>query len=307
MARESAAGTLSRFAADSRGVFTGDDALALDITRKQLWSLHRAGVIQRVFPDVYRLTAVATSNEQSLRAALRWGGDESAAAGRSGGEWYQLEGVHAIRPEILGPRNNKRCPAIIVHRPVDIKPFMIRTHRGLRVTGVEATLLALAAALEDEAFEIACEDARRRQLTSVPSLRAYLQRYGKAGRPGVSAMRALLKQLDPKHPSRSTLEVKTRRLLVANGITGFVREFPLAWKGKTYFFDFALRRSRTILETNGRRWHDDPRDFEHDNEKWSVPARHGYRIVFATWDKVTRCPQDLIAELRAVQPAAITK
>ena len=307
MAREWAIAALSRRSADALGVFTGDDALALDITRKQLSTLHQKGVIQRVFPDVYRFTAVAQTREQSLRAALRWGGPEAAAAGRSGGEWYGLEGVRAPRPEILGPRNIKRCPAIIVHRPIDLKPFMIRTYRGMRVTGVEATLVALASVLEPEAFEIACEDARRRQLTSVPSLRGYLKRYGKAGRPGVAPMRALLDELDPKHPSRSTLEVKTRRLLVANGITGFAREFPLTWKGKTYFFDFALRRSRTILETNGRRWHDDLRDFEHDTEKWSVPARHGYRIVFATWDKVTRCPRDLIEELKAVQPAAITK
>jgi len=227
MTRESPTGALSRISADTLGVFTGDDALALDISRKRLWSLHRAGVVQRVFPDVYRLTAVAPSHEQSLRAALRWGGPESAAAGRSGGEWYGLEGVRSIRPEILGPRNNKRCPAIIVHRPVDLAPFMIRTYRGLRVTGVEATLVALAHLLEPEAFEIACEDARRRQLTSVPSLRTYLKRHGKAGRPGVAPLRALLDQLDPKHPSRSTLEVKTRRLLVANGITDFTREFPL--------------------------------------------------------------------------------
>jgi hypothetical protein len=38
-----------------------------------------------------------------------------------------------------------------------------------------------------------------------------------------------------------------------------------------------------ILETNGRRWHDDPADFERDQEQWSVPARHGFRLVFATW------------------------
>lgn len=307
MPRESAIAALSRAAADSLGVFTRDDAAALDISRKQLWTLHEARAIQRVFPGVYRLTAVALSNEQSLRAALRWGGPKSAAAGRSGGEWYGLEGVRAVQPEILGGRNRGKCPAIIVHRPTDLAPFMIRTYRGLRVTGVEATLVALAHVLAPEPFEIACEDARRRGLTSVPSLRNYVKRYGKAGRPGVGPLRALLDELDPKHASRSTLEVKTRRLLVANGITDFTREFPLTWKGKTYFFDFALRRSRAILETNGRRWHDDPRDFEHDNEKWSVPARHGYRIVFATWDKVTRCPQDLIDELRAVQPAAITK
>ena len=65
----------------------------------------------------------------------------------------------------------------------------------------------------------------------------------------------------------------------------------------TYLFDFAFEQPRLILETNGRRWHDDAADYEHDNEKWSVPGRLGYRIVFATWDKVDRHPDRLVREL----------
>ncbi len=70
-------------------------------------------------------------------------------------------------------------------------------------------------------------------------------------------------------------------------------------EGRRYLFDFAFERDRIILETNGRRWHDDPSDYEHDNEKWSVPARFGFRIVIATWDKVTRRPRELLSELTA--------
>jgi very-short-patch-repair endonuclease len=91
--------------------------------------------------------------------------------------------------------------------------------------------------------------------------------------------------------------VKTRRLLVGSGFTDFVREFPLAWNGRTYFFDFVFPRWRTILETNGRRWHDDPTDFEYDQEKSSVPGRHGYRLVLATRDKVVHMPREMLSEL----------
>jgi very-short-patch-repair endonuclease len=122
------------------------------------------------------------------------------------------------------------------------------------------------ATLPAEAFEIACEDARRRKLTSTAALHSYL-------------------------------EVKMRRLLVAHGITDFVREFPLDWNGRTYLFDFCFPRRRVILETNDRRWHDDPSDYEHDHEKWSVPGRHDFKIVFATWDKVTKHPDTLLAEI----------
>ena len=115
---------------------------------------------------------------------------------------------------------------------------------------------------------------------------------------GVAATRKLLAQIDPVHPSRSTLEVKTRRLLVTSRITDHVRELPLSWNGRTYRFDFAFPAHRTILETNGRRWHDDPVDYEDDNEKWSVPGRYGYKLVLATWDKVVRRPSAFVDELR---------
>jgi hypothetical protein len=45
-------------------------------------------------------------------------------------------------------------------------------------------------------------------------------------------------------------------------------------------------------------------DYEYDNEKWSVPGRHGYRLVLATWTKLTRQPEALVHELRTTFAAA---
>ena len=136
--------------------------------------------------------------------------------------------------------------------------------------------------------------SRRSAPTSTGTARAAAARH---------TLRRLLDELDPAYAARSTLEVKMRRLLVANGLTDFVREFPLEWHGRTYRYDFGFARRNTILETNGRRWHDDAADYEHDNEKWSVPGRHGYRVVFATWEKVTRDPDRLLNELTATLAA----
>jgi very-short-patch-repair endonuclease len=301
---ESALGTLSRLCAVSDGVFRGRDALSLGVSRNRLTALAAAGVLQRMLPDTYRMTAVRHSNQQSLRAALLWAGSGAAAAGRSAGELYGLERVRAAKPEIVVPgRSRLRSDLVVVHHVRDRAPLQIRRQRDFFVTGPEATLLALGAVLENEAFEIACEDARRRRLTSVSALRRYLQRFALAGRPGVTPLRDLLDAVDPTHPARSVLEVKTRRLLVANGFTDFVRELPLDWNGRTYRFDFAFVRQRVILETNGRRWHDDANDYEFDNEKWSVPARHGYRIVLATWTTVTGQPGRLLSELQSTLAA----
>ncbi len=296
MSHRHALATISGLTETSHGVFRVDHAVRLGVTPKQIAALRNAGVVERVHPRTYRMTAVPRSSQQSLSAALLWAGPDAIAGGRSAGETYGLEGVRAPLPEIIVRRRQRlRSNEVVVHCSDDRSALMTRRHRGFAVTGVEPTLVALATVLGEEAFEIACEDARRRKLTSVASLRAHLARYG--GRAGAARLRASLDELDPMHAARSTLDVKTRRLLVAHGIRSFVREFPLTWNNRRYLFDFGFERERTILETNGRRWHDDPNDFEHDNEKWSVPGRHGYRIVLATWDKVTRHPGLLLAEL----------
>ena len=295
---------LAELGRKSLGVFHIREALALKVSRKQISSLCASGVLTRELPGVYRLDAVARSPEQALWVALKWAGDDAAAYGGSAGMQYRLEGVASAKPEIVVPvGRSMRSDDVVVHRATSMTPLMIRTHHGMRLTGVEGTLVALAHSLDDEASEIACEDARRRKLTTVPALRTYLERFGRRGLAGAAATRALLDQLDAVHASRSTLEVKTRRLLVANGIADFEREFPMAWNGRTYRYDFAFPATRTILETNGKRWHNDSTDYEHDQEKWSVPGRLGWRIVFATWQTVTREPERVLADLRAARAA----
>ena len=278
-------------------MFRAEHATALGVTSNQLARLRAQGVIERVHPSTYRMTAVAPSDTQRLRAALLWAGARAAAAGRSAAARYHLEGVRPTQSEIVLPHDVRGRTSGITVSHADPASQMIRRVGGLRTTGVEATLLRLAHLLDEESFEIACEDARRRQLTSIPALRAYLRRFARQGRPGVSRLRRLIDELDATWPSRSTLEVKTRRLLVANGLTDFTREFPLGWNGRTYRFDFAFEAQRTILETNGRRWHDDATDYERDNAKWSVPGCHGYRLLLATWDRVTRHPDQFLGEL----------
>ncbi|MET0895225.1 MAG: type IV toxin-antitoxin system AbiEi family antitoxin domain-containing protein [Acidimicrobiia bacterium] len=291
--------TLSRLSQSTLGVFRTADAAAQGVSAKQVAGLAARGVIERVHPRTYRLIAVAPSSQQRLVAALLWAGPHAAAAGRSAGEQYRLEDVRADVPEIVVPHDVRGRSAAVIDGHAPRAPSMVRSVHGVRTTGVEATLVRLAHVLDAEAFEVACEDARRRRLTSIPALGAYLDRFGARGRPGVKTTRQLLAALDPQHPAYSTLEVKTRRLLVEHGITDFVRELPLEWNARRYRFDFAFPRQRVILETNGRRWHDDAADFDRDNEKWSVPGRHGYRLVMATWHKVTRQPRELIDELSA--------
>ena len=296
---------LTRLSAGTCGVFRARDAVRAGVSPHQIQAFARGGVIAKAHPGVYRLTSVRPSAEQRLHAALAWAGPGAAAAGRSAAALYELEGIVPAAPEIVVPETLRaRSSRIVVHHARHRSHLMVRRVRGIPVTGVEATLLLLAHLVDDAALEIACEDARRRRLTSMPALTRHLDRVGGRGQRGLTKLRGLLADLDPANPSRSTLEVHTRRLLVEHGLDGFIREFPIVDGGRSYRYDFAFPDARVILETNGRRWHDDPLDYESDNAKWSVPGRHGFRIVFATWAAVTERPDRLVRELRSTRAAA---
>jgi len=221
---------LTHLAAPWSGTFRGRSALSNGVSRKQLGTLQQQGFIERVLPDTYRLTATPPSPDQMLCAALLWAGDRAVGDRRSAAMLYRLEGLRTHKPQIVVPSTvRRRSEDVDVRYYDDRRALMVRRIRGVPVTGIEATLMVLAHELDGVALEIACEDARRRRLTTIPALNTYVDRFGVSGRPGVAALRRLLSELDPMHPSRSTLEVLTRHLLAAHGIPGSPGSFR--WSG----------------------------------------------------------------------------
>ena len=95
--RESAVGALSRLErADRSACFADADAVALGVTPQTARARSRPRASSSACcPNTYRMTAVARSSEQSLRAALLWAGPDAAAAGPVGRRGLRLEGVRA--------------------------------------------------------------------------------------------------------------------------------------------------------------------------------------------------------------------
>ena len=280
--------------AGSLGVFRGSAAVALGVSRNQLAALvsggrDRAGAPRRVPHGGGRTLRRAAA---SCRAAVgrRRRRCRGVVCGRA------LRPPRRARPGPGGRRaglESRALEEVVVHRATTFAPLMVRRHRGLRVTGVEATLVALGAR------------ARRRSVRDRVRGRAAAKAHRSAGvthvpRP-VRASGSSRRPRDPRTPRRA-------RSRLPGAIDARGEDAPAARRARHHRLSarvparmerprvplrLRVRATRTILETNGRRWHDDPTDYEHDNEKWSVPGRHGYRLVLATWDKVTQRPEQL--------------
>jgi len=140
VAPKSAAALVSEPAANAAGAFSGAHAVRLGVSRDQLAQLRAQGVIERALPDTYTLTAVRPSDAQRLWAALLWAGDGAAAAGRSEALVYGLEGRHRVPrlsssdPGARATWRNGTCTTR------DTESLMLRTHRGVRVTGPDDPL-----------------------------------------------------------------------------------------------------------------------------------------------------------------------
>ena len=126
MQKAPAVAVLSRLSAPSLGVFRGSVAAELGVTRDQLTALRAAGVIERIHADTYCMTAVATSHERRLRAALQWAGDQAAATGRSAAMLYRLEGVTTDVPEIVLPYGARRFASLSSSRAVACATVVLR-------------------------------------------------------------------------------------------------------------------------------------------------------------------------------------
>ena len=225
------------------------------------------------------MTAVSRSNHQSLRAALLWAGPDAAAAVRRP---PRSTASRASAANARDRRSREDTPYRGRRRASErgCGRAMVRRRTG-RVTGVEPTLVALGAALEPRRSRSRARTRRRRAHVRDVA-RATSTRTRAAGR----ATPPTARRLDP---CTRPVDVGGEDPAPARRprLTDFVREFPLDWHGRTYRFDFAFER-RTILETNGA-WHDDAR-LRATTRSGASPAA-GYRLVFATWDKVTRRPR----------------
>jgi very-short-patch-repair endonuclease len=250
-----------------------------------------------VLPGVLRIAGAPTSREQEFRSAILWAGHGALVSHRAAGELWPFDGVTATKPEITLPASVvKRVPQVIVHH-TRTSLAERRTRRGLPTTTPERTIIDLAGALRAEPLEIAFESARRDRLVTTKSVDRALERLGSRGRDGTASLQTLLNFLADEPPCESALEVITARMLRASDLPTPQRQVEVTAFGRKYRLDFAWPDARVALECDGRKWHES--DFERDRRRWSaISAATGYRIVWATWQRVRREPEQILAELR---------
>lgn len=250
--------SLARLVASQHGVFTGRHASDRTFTRNEIAYRAAAGLWERLYDDVFRLTGVPPTWEGDVLAACWAGGFRAVASRRSAAALHGLPGGSRDLVEITCPRwRRARHDRLVVHETKVLDPFDMTLVGVIPVTTVTRTLLDLGAVCSPRLVELAVESALRRRLTTMPQLRATLARLGRSGRNGAGTLRSLVDARDiGSRPTESEMETLLLQALRAHGLPEPVRQHEVFW-GSSFVarVDAAYPAARVAIEYDSDQFH----------------------------------------------------
>jgi very-short-patch-repair endonuclease len=277
---------------------TRGQCLTLGLSPSALERRVANGRLECLFPGVYRISGSQRSGRQLAMAAHLWLGEQSAVSHMTAGTLLKLDGVNTRELHMSVPRDTRRrvtSQPIHVHRPVQLARVDLVSVQGLPSTSATRTVIDCAEYLRAEALEVAFESARRMGLTSPRALAQRADALCGRGKPGSAAIKELLASQREGDPAlQFRLEVKTARLLRAHKLPTPVRQFAL---GK-YRIDFAYPPRRVGLECEGFEYHGNRLTWKRDKRRTAWIEGQDWRLVFLTWDDVTKRPEETIERIR---------
>lgn len=103
--------------------------------------------------------------------------------------------------------------------------------------------------------------------------------------------------------ARSRAEELSHSLLRHAGISGWHANYPVRIRGRTVVVDLAFPEPKVAIEVDGRAYHGSSR-FQYDRTRQNLLVTAGWTVLRFTWEDLTRRPDDVVAQVRAVLRAA---
>jgi very-short-patch-repair endonuclease len=298
--------TIARLAARRHGLISRDDALAAGLSSSALRRRVAAGRLERVAPGVLRVPGSPRTWRQRVLAGVLASGPSAAASHLTAAHLLGLEGcprpVGRPHVSVVRPARGAAGPARI-HRTGRRSPGDLGLVDAIPTTGVERTLLDLAADAPPSLVEAAVDGALRDGLTSMARLRGRIESDGGRGVAGSALLRSLLGLgVRPE----SWLERQALRVLRAAGLPDpeLQREVTDA-DGLIGRVDLAYAGGRVIVELAGHRTHATRRQRQTDHERANRLALEGVVVLQFTYEDVVERPAHVVALVRrAIATAA---
>ena len=298
---------VARLAAAQHGVF---DVVALDrlgCTRDQRSTRLQRGIWITLFDGVYRIGGAPATWRADLFAACLAGGTDAVASHRSAAALWGVDGGRRDLREILCHRWRRTFePGLIVHETKVLDPRDLTAVDAIPVTTVERTLLDLGAVVAPAVVERAVEAALRRELTSLPDLRATVRRLGRRGRNGVGVLRRIIDERDPdRRLTESAMEMRLLQALRAHGLPEPVTQFEILDRGRFVArVDAAYPDQRIALEHESVDWHTGKAALLRDSARRNAVVAAGWLPIAVTVEDLRSGGHGVCGQIRRLRNRA---
>lgn len=246
---------------------------------------------------------VAADYVRHVRAVLLSLGDRATACGRTAAAlrgWGMLvEPGRTVEVDVPHGRPRSRPGVKVTQRraPARSRVLAAAGTELLWATPPVVTVLDCCLARPLVEAVVICDSALRSGEVSLGELRTAARRL-----PGVrdaARVRRVLQLADPA--SGSVLESVLRLRMHLDGIDGFASQYTVRVAGDVvHRVDFCFEAQRLIVETDGAKWHPDPRP---DRIRDNALAAAGFRVLRYTWADVVHDSSRVLAEIKAAAAA----
>jgi len=280
------------------GLITRAQALLSGLTAGQIEWLVATGQWRVARPDVYELSGVPPSWEQSVLAVVLSGGDRVAASHGTAGRLRALKHVDEVGLEIVSPLGrHKRLDGVVGHRSGSLFESDLTVFRSIPTTTVARTLIDVSGRLSERHLGQTIDDALRRRLLRLEDLRRTAGRLGSApGRSMRKVQAALALRIPGYDPLDSSLEIRALRAFAAAGLPLPREQFAVVLDGIPCHLDLAYPEARLCIELDGFEWHRTRSAFDDDRRRDAALIKLGWIVIRLT---ASMTDDEMVAVVRA--------
>ncbi len=299
---------IARIAADHHGLFARHHLIELKVTPEE--RRHRLATARwaAVHDSAYRIAGTPATWHATLLAACWAGGTRAVASHRSAAALYDLPGGRRDLIELTCPRwRRARHDGLVVHESAALGEDDIAVVDRVPCTTVERTLFDLAGSERPRTLDLALDAALRRDLTSLPALRAHAERLAKRGRRGSARFRSAVDErtsadvLPESAPERLLANALVRQGLPLPAFQHIVRDFDGSFVARV---DLAYPDQMVLIEYESFQEHTGKLALVRDSARRNALVALGYTMLTATAADVRDDAAQLARAVRRIRSRA---
>jgi hypothetical protein len=262
-------------------------------TERQIEHRLKRGRLERVHEGVYRVVGSPNTWRQRVLAACLSSSGANAASFRACAKFLDLPGGEEI-VEVTAPRHRRmQLDGAIVHESFFLTDLDVTYIDGIPVTRPARLLCDLALLVERgelraSTYELAIQEAVRRNLVDIPRLWREWERLGGVWRPGGRIVAEVLDSyIPPIRQPETRPETRLLQIIRAAGLPEPVPQFRVALSPtRNARLDFAWPDDKVYCEFDPYKWHGGRDRYMYGATRRLLLERLGWRGVPVTDDEL---------------------